>query len=196
MAGFFLPCSPQIHRLAQIFNDISVKLRICGLYFIFSSQSSAMLESKVHFIKQDYIPLLHKLTADQKGEWGKMDGQQMVEHMRDIFKLASGKILVPLVNTDPERLARSRAFLLTEDPFPPNVKGPGVAEEPRPHKYSSLAEAISKLEPEIEAVFTAYANEPGKLLMHPVFGELDYELQIRYLDKHARHHLRQFGLVD
>jgi hypothetical protein len=155
-----------------------------------------MLEVKVHFIKHDYIPLLHKLSAGQQGKWGKMDAQQMVEHMRDIFKLASGKILVPLLNTDPDRLAKSRAFLMTEDPFPTNIKGPGVPEEPRPHKYSSLAEAIAKLEPEIEAVFTAYANDADKLLMHPVFGELDYELQIRYLDKHVRHHLRQFGLVD
>src|SRR6478609_8304198 len=163
---------------------------------IFSSKSAAMLDDKVHFIKHDYIPLLQTLTADHKAKWGKMDAQQMVEHMRDIFKLANGKILVPLLNVDPERLARSRAFLLTEDPFPINIKGAGVPEEPRPHKYNSLTEAIAKLEPEIEEVFTVYAADPDRLLMHPVFGELDYELQIRYLDKHVRHHLRQFGLVD
>jgi hypothetical protein len=98
-----------------------------------------MLEDKVHFIKHDYIPILQTLTADHKAKWGKMDAQQMVEHMRDIFKLANGKI---------------------------------------------------------EEVFTVYAADPDKLLMHPVFGELDYDLQIRYLDKHVRHHLRQFGLVD
>lgn len=155
-----------------------------------------MIDHIVHFIKHEYVPLLHKLTADQKPKWGKMDGQQMVEHMRDVFKVANGKIAMQLLNTDPERLAKMRAFLMTDQQFGENTKSPVVPEEPRPHKYANIEEAIAKLEPEIDDVFNTYAPDHSKLLMHPAFGELDYELQIRYLDKHIRHHLRQFGLVD
>jgi len=125
-----------------------------------------------------------------------MDAQQMVEHMRDVFKVANGKIALPLLNTDPERLAKMRAFLMTDQPFAENTRIAVVPEEARTHKYAGIEEAISKLEPEIEDVFAVYSTDHSKLLMHPVFGELDYELQMRYLDKHVRHHLRQFGLVD
>jgi hypothetical protein len=153
-----------------------------------------MTETIVHFLKYEYVPLLRTLTPHQKGKWGKMDVQQMVEHIRDVFKVANGKIVLPLLNTNPEKLAKMRAFLLTDLPFLENTKSAVMPEEPRPHKYATIEEAIAKLEPEIDAVFTFYAADPSKTLMHPVFGELDYELQLRYLDKHVRHHLRQFGL--
>jgi hydroxymethylglutaryl-CoA reductase len=155
-----------------------------------------MIDPIVHFLKHELIPLLRTLPPGQKPKWGKMDAQQMVEHMRDVFKAANGKIVLPLLNTDPERLAKMRTFLLTDQQFHENTKSAVMPEEPRPHKYKNIEEAITKLEPEVEDVFNAYAPDHAKLLMHPAFGELDYELQIRYLDKHVRHHLRQFGLVD
>ena len=155
-----------------------------------------MLPNKEHFLKNECIPLLNKLVPGQQGNWGKMDAQQMVEHLRDICKLANGKIILPLLNTDPEKLAQARAFLMTEDPFKENTRVPVMPEEPRPHKYADLEEAISKTKPELEDVFTAYAANPALQLMHPMFGELNYTEQIHYLDKHIRHHMRQFGLVD
>ena len=155
-----------------------------------------MIEDKVHFLKHACIPLLQKLNPDQKGKWGKMDAQQMVEHLRDIFKLANGKIVLPLLNTDPDKLAKARIFMMSDRLFQENTRVPVMPEEPRPHKYASLQEAISKTEAELNDVFAVYAADPSKILMHPMFGELNYEQQIHYLDKHVRHHLRQFNLVD
>jgi hypothetical protein len=155
-----------------------------------------MIEAKVHFLTHECIPLLQQLSADQKGKWGKMDGQQMVEHLRDIFKLANGKILLPLLNTDPDKLAKARAFMMSDGLFQENTRVPVMPEEPRPHKYAGLPEAIDKTEAELNDIFTVYAADPSKVLMHPMFGELNYEQQVHYLDKHVRHHLRQFGLVD
>ena len=155
-----------------------------------------MIDNKVHFLQHEYIPLLHKLTAGQKGIWGKMDGQQMVEHMRDVLKLANGKIVLPLMNTDPEKLAKARDFMMSNEPFKENTRVPVMPEDPRAHKYASLEEAIGKLEPELHDVFAVYAADAHKKLMHPMFGELDYEQQIHYLYKHVQHHLRQFGLID
>ena len=155
-----------------------------------------MIDTKIHFLKQEYIPLLQKLSAGQKAVWGKMDGQQMVEHMRDVFKLANGKIVLPLLNTDPEKLAKARDFMMSNEPFKENTRVPVMPEEPRAHKYASLEEAIAKLEPEINDMFVVYDADPHKKLMHPMFGELDYEQQIHYIYKHVGHHLRQFGLID
>jgi hypothetical protein len=116
--------------------------------------------------------------------------------MRIIFMVANGKIPLTLIEKDPVHLAKKRAFLLTDLLFPQNAKAPGIPEEPVPHKYSNLEEAIAKLEPEIEGMFKAYENDPALILMHPAFGELDYELQMKYMNKHVFHHLRQFGLAD
>ncbi len=155
-----------------------------------------MLSDKETFLKKECIPLLYKLVPGQQGNWGKMDSQQMVEHLRDICKLANGKIILPLLNTDPEKLAQARAFLMTEGLFKENTRVPVMPEEPAPHKYANLEEAITKTKAELECVFTAYAADPSLKLMHPMFGELNYAEQIHYLDKHIRHHMRQFGLVD
>ena len=155
-----------------------------------------MIAEKKNFLKNECIPLLHKLIPGQQGKWGKMDAQQMVEHLRDICKLANGKMILPLLNTVPEKLEQARVFMMTEAPFKENTKVPVMPEEPRAHKYASLEEAIAKTETELQDVFTAYAAEPSKKLMHPMFGELNYQEQVQYLDKHIRHHLRQFGLVD
>ncbi len=155
-----------------------------------------MLREKENFLQNSYLPLLHKLEARQKAVWGKMDGQQMVEHMRDVFKVANGKLVLPLVNTDPEKLAKARAFLLTEIPFKENTKVPVMPAEPRPHKYASLEEAIAKMETELKEVFRVYASDGSLTTLNPMFGSLDYTQQIYLLYKHSRHHLRQFGLIE
>ena len=154
-----------------------------------------MLQQKENFLKNECVLLLEKLDGEAKGIWGKMDAQQMVEHLRDVFKLANGKTVLPLLNTDPDKLANARIFMMSGGIFRENTRVPVMPEEPQPHKYASLAEAITKAEAELKDVFTVYANDPSKKLMHPMFGELNYEEQITYLDKHVKHHLRQFGLV-
>lgn len=148
------------------------------------------------FLQNEYIALLRKLEPHQQPQWGKMDAQQMVEHMRDIFKLANGKIKMPLMDNNPVHVEKKRAFLLTDLPFPQNAKGPGVPDEPIPHRAADMEEALTKLKPEIDEMFAAYDADPSLQLMHPAFGELDYELQMRYMQKHVFHHLRQFALAD
>ena len=40
---------------------------------------------KAKFLKEDYIPLLKKLKGDEKGSFGKLSPQGMIEHMCDAF---------------------------------------------------------------------------------------------------------------
>ena len=155
-----------------------------------------MLQQKENFLKTEYLPLLQQLQPGQKGKWGKMDAQQMIEHMRDVFKVANGKIVLPLLTTDPVHLEKLRGFIMTEMPFKENTKMPLMPEEPRAHKYGSLEEAIAKMQPELNDVFALYESDSQKTTMNPMFGELNYEQQVNLLHKHSLHHLRQFGLVD
>lgn len=153
-----------------------------------------MLAEKIHFLKEEYVPILRGLDAKQPAQWGKMDAQQMVEHMRDVCKVASGRIVLPRTTSDPETLAGLHAFLLSDQPFAKGIKAAALRDEPRPHKYNGMEEAIRKMKEELDVVFEVYAADPQLVLGHPVFGDLNFEMQIHYLHKHACHHLRQFGI--
>lgn len=153
------------------------------------------LSEKVNFLQQGLVPALNNLSRSTPARWGKMDAQQMVEHVRDAFKNASGKIIIPLITTDPERLQKMREFLMSDKPFRENTNAPFMPETPRQHKYASMEEAIAKLEPEIEDFFRAYESDPSKQVLNAVFGELNFEQQVNLLYKHVTHHLRQFGVI-
>jgi hypothetical protein len=154
-----------------------------------------MNEEKKKFLKEDFIPLLQKLDANAKGRWGVMNGQQMVEHFADAVKNASGKLILPVVNTG-ERLEKSREFLMTEKQFKENTKNPLIPDTPFPLRKANMNAAIEKLQDELNYFFQAFENDANLKTANSLFGELDYAMNIQLLHKHALHHLRQFGLVE
>ena len=41
-----------------------------------------MMEDKILFLKEEFVPLLRQLQPTTQPVWGKMDAQQMVEHLK------------------------------------------------------------------------------------------------------------------
>lgn len=153
-----------------------------------------MDKMKEAFLRKDFIPLLGKLNADVKGEWGIMTAQQMVEHFVDAVKNASGKLILPILN-EGERLQKSRDFLMSEKPFKENTDNPLIPKEGIPHRQPDLQSAINKLQKELDHFFLVFEKNPEMKTGNAFFGQLDYNMNIQLLHKHATHHLRQFGLV-
>lgn len=153
-----------------------------------------MITAKEAFLKNSFIPLLKKLKADDKGSWGVMDAQQMVEHFTDAVKNASGKLILPVLN-EGERLQKSRDFLMSENPFKENTDNPLIPKEGIPHRQPDLEAAINKLQKELDYFFETFENNPGLKTGNAFFGQLDYKMNVQLLHKHALHHLRQFGLA-
>ncbi len=149
--------------------------------------------AKAHFLKKDFIPLLKTISPDAVPRWGKMNVQQMVEHFADSVRIAAGTFPdVPLL-TPAENLPRMQTFLLSDKPFRENTKNPLVSENPA-LRHASLAEALNELQAALDAFFEAfYANE-AFTTRNPFFGELNFDMNVRVLYKHAVHHLRQFGV--
>lgn len=148
---------------------------------------------KENFLRTKFIFLLQKLRTDTPPLWGKMNVQQMIEHFTDVMMVASGKIKLPVV-TPSERLPKLREFMMSEKPFKENTKSPVLAEDPAPLKKHTKEAAIGKLQEEIIYFFEAFEKSPGLKTNNPVFGELDFEMNIQLLYKHALHHLKQFGI--
>ncbi|MBZ5857492.1 DinB family protein [Flavihumibacter profundi] len=153
-----------------------------------------MDESKLHFLLEDFPALLSHLQAEAKGSWGKMNAQQMVEHFIEVVWVAAGKIPLQLF-TPADRLPKMREFLFSEEPFRENTKNPLMKDEPTPEKLPDMPTAIHELKRALEAFQEAYATNPNKEIINPFFGPLDYSGQVHFLHKHARHHLKQFGLL-
>ena len=154
-----------------------------------------MNTGKESFLKNDLLLLLSKLTGHEKGSWGKMNAQQMVEHFSTTLRYANGSIRLSL-HTPEDILPKARAFMLSEKPFRENTKNPMMGETPEAIKYNSLQESVAELQEELNAFFTAFENDPLLVTSNPIFGELTYEENIHLLYKHAQHHLKQFGLTE
>jgi hypothetical protein len=151
------------------------------------------MQQKAHFLRHEYTAILSQLDAGTPRKWGKMNVQQMIEHMSDYIRIASGR--TPMTTVTPaDQLPRMQGFLASEKPFRENTPNSLMPEDPTPVKHATKDAAVSELQEEIAHFFTAYEFEAGKRTANPFFGDLDFEQQVQLLHKHATHHLRQFGL--
>jgi len=148
---------------------------------------------KENFLRTKLISHLQKLNPDTPPLWGKMNVRQMIEHMTDVLMSASGKIKLPIV-TPADRLPKLQEFMMSEKPFKENTKSPVLGEEPAPLKKHTKEAAIGKLQEEIIYFFEVFEKDPALKTANPVFGELNFEMNIQLLYKHALHHLKQFGI--
>jgi len=153
-----------------------------------------MDHQKLQFLKTGLVPLLKTLTPDTGGNWGKMNAQQMVEHLSGFFKVSSNKVHFPLV-TPEEHLPKYKEFLRSDKVFRENTKAPVLPEDPLPVQFGSLEGAIEELEKEINDFLLYFNNRPELTTQHPVFGDLDFEDWILLHYKHVLHHAKQFGLM-
>jgi hypothetical protein len=154
------------------------------------------MQEQLQFLKEQYIALIKQFDVNTQPKWGKMNFQQMLEHVTAFFKVSTQKLKFDLVSP-PEHMPKLKEFLMSDKQFRENTKAPLsiIGEEPFPVHYSSVEEAVSKLEKEVNHFFHFYETQPDATAVHPVFGELNYEEWVRLHYKHVTHHLRQFSLL-
>lgn len=151
-------------------------------------------QQKLDFLANNFPALLEKLPADAPGNWGLMNGQQMVEHMIDVMLVAAGKVPLQLY-TPADRLPAMRQFLFSDEPFRQNTKNPLLKDQPVPTRLPDMPTAINELQRAMASFMEAFKNAPQREIINPFFGPLDFTGQVHFLHKHAMHHLRQFGLA-
>ncbi len=154
------------------------------------------LQGKEGFLKEEMFGLFNKLQADAKPVWGKMNAQQMTEHVADVFDISANKISIPLL-TPEEHLPKYLEFLRSEKRFRENTKAPEqfIGEEPQAIRCIGIHESIKTLELSVNDFFYYFIENPTSKTMHPGFGPLGYEDWVLLHYKHATHHLVQFNLI-
>lgn len=151
---------------------------------------------KAYFLRNEYADKLQDLKPGTERKWGKMNAQQMVEHMAEYIGMASGRIKTEKIVTPEEHLEKYRQFLASEKEFRENTPNVLMPETPAPVKHSSLQDAIIDLKQETDHLFKVFEDDCDKKVLNPIFGELDYDMTMQLLYKHAWHHLKQFGITE
>ena len=150
---------------------------------------------KENFLRTRLVPMLQQLPADPPSRWGKMNVQQMIEHLAgDAFRTASGRLVFEKILTAPEQLARMRAFMMSEKPFKENTANPLLGVDPIPLRYKTVQGAIGALQQELIHFFETFEKNPLLITRNPFFGDLNFDENVQLLYKHALHHLKQFGV--
>jgi len=149
--------------------------------------------TKETFLKDKLMPLLGSADPSATPRWGKMNFQQMIEHMSDSARIASGKDPKKLL-TPEDKLETFRQFILSEAPFKENTKNRELGDEPLPVRHSSVKGSLEELRAEMNDFFAHYAPDPEKRVTNPFFGDMNYAEWVHLLHKHAVHHLKQFGV--
>jgi hypothetical protein len=149
------------------------------------------INQKAYFLRNEYLTALQSIEPATLPKWGKMDLQQMIEHMSYSFRQANGRDVYDII-TPEENIPKMQAFLITEKAFRENTPNPMLG-EPEPHKNSTIQEAILELKGEMEHFFKVFETSPDRKITNPLFGELSYDMWIQLLHKHAIHHLNQYG---
>lgn len=152
------------------------------------------LQDKIAFLKVDVCRLMGTIQPNALPIWGKMNPQQMVEHLVEYVGIAYGKVPVDQILSDEARVAKMQMFLHTEKPFMENTPNPLMPSEPPATTMANMEDAIHTLQASINEFFNTYEHNPALVLSNAFFGELNFELQVRLLYKHTKHHLRQFGV--
>ncbi|MBG7612646.1 hydroxymethylglutaryl-CoA reductase, degradative [Polaribacter sp. BAL334] len=137
---------------------------------------------------------LATLTSDSKPIFGLMNAQQMIEHLSAITKIANGNWNLDAFVSD-EKMARRKPFLDTENELEIGFKPTLLAEEPNPLQFNSMQEAIDDLMAQIQFFVKVFQENPTKKVVHPFFGELDFEYWKKFQIKHFTHHFKQFSLI-
>jgi hypothetical protein len=153
-----------------------------------------MNAEKADFLQNRLVPLLRQIPSDSAPKWGKMTLQQMIEHVADYTRIASGKTVYTEIHTPEDRLEKMRDFLMSEKPFKENTANPLLPEIPAPVKNPSIEMALKELETEIKYFFSVFEKNNMQVTRNPFFGDLNFEQNVQLLHKHALHHLRQFGV--
>lgn len=153
-----------------------------------------MSTDKLNFINNEFPALLKKLTPETPRKWGKMNPQQMVEHLTDYVRVATGKNPAAVV-TSAEQLPAYKRFLDSDKQFRPDTKNPLNEGEPNAFRNNNLQEAIDEYNAEMKEFYEIFEKDPGLRTGHPAFGMLSKEDWIKLQYKHLSHHARQFGLM-
>jgi hypothetical protein len=132
---------------------------------------------------------VQRLRTDSTRQWGKMSVDQMVWHLNETLRMATGDLHVPSKGYSRLKQAIFK-FMVLHLPFP-KEKGQASRELIATSNYDLAAEQ-RRFPMLLE--YVANKDITGPWPEHPFLGKISGAEWSRLMHIHADHHLRQFGV--
>jgi len=140
------------------------------------------------------LSILNRLSSSKTPLWGKMNAQEMVEHLSDMLMMSRGTGNFS-IDVDAETIARRQQFLSSDKEMAKNIAVP-FTKDIIELRHDELELALDEFADEWINFTEYYENNPSASVIHPYYGDLDFNLWIKMHDKHFMHHFKQFGLIE
>ena len=140
------------------------------------------------------LSILNGLSSTKTPLWGKMNAQEMVEHLSDMLMMSRGTGNFS-IDVDAETIARRQQFLSSDKEMAKNIAVP-FTKEIIELRHDELELALDEFAEEWINFTEYYENNPSASVIHPYYGDLDFNLWLKMHDKHFMHHFKQFGLIE
>ncbi len=147
--------------------------------------------------KSELKRLLRMLKETEKPEFGLMTPQHMIEHLAYSLRFSNGK--KPQKCVYGKEIANKIKFYITqtENEMKPGFKTPILPSDKLIDlNYENIEKAINGLIAEIEDFEIFKKKNPNAKPINPVMGEMEFSEWEMFHNKHIRHHLRQFRLIE
>ena len=129
---------------------------------------------------------VERLTPQHVAQWGRMTAPQVVVHLTDSLRMASGDLPVASKNL-PLRYPPLKQLVLYYLPFPKNAPTAPELLVRQPGEWSAdLSELCARLDR-----FVA-SGPAGAIRVHPAFGTMTGKQWGVLVYRHMDHHLKQF----
>ena len=142
--------------------------------------------------KTEILQRLRHVRPESGRRWGRMTAHQMVCHLCDSFRMATGeKPVSPATGLFQQTVVRWAALYFPMRWPAGIVTRPEVDQELGGTRPLDFAADVARL----EALLDLVATQPGNVdwQRHPIFGRLSEAAWLRWAYLHMDHHLRQFG---
>src|SRR5688572_7812341 len=134
---------------------------------------------------------LHRVRPDSGARWGRMSAHQMICHVADVLRMATGERQVSTASSVLHRTLIKWIALYVPASWPAGIPTrPEVDQEctgTRPADFAADVAAVDAL------LGRVAAQRQGVWPVHPIFGPLSHGAWLRWAYLHTDHHLRQFG---
>jgi hypothetical protein len=144
-------------------------------------------------VPQSVVARIQRLTPQTGRRWGRMTAHQMICHLKDSYKTATGERAAGSRSGLFQRTVMKWIALWTPLRWPTGLKTMPEVEQ---GCGGSAPVEFHRDRDELIDIVNDFCtrNSRSFAATHPLFGPMDYDDWMRWGYLHADHHLRQFGL--
>ena len=142
-------------------------------------------------VADELIQRIARLTPDTVRQWGTMTPHEMICHVIDSYRVATGERVASRADTWVSRSMIRASALHTSLRWPPGVP---TRPEVDPKRQGTRPAEFERDRHALVTELSAFAVPRARYANHPAFGALTPREWMIWGYKHPDHHLRQFGI--